>query len=203
MGNLTTQERMITMAKAKRARDAKGHFISNKAVARRKSSGHKSVKRSKPSSPARRASGGGGVTKVTRRRRGVTVGGGVVNGSIRELKAMGPELVASAAYGLVTSSAAASNSESIAGKVHALIVKVPTWDKIGKPASHGILALGVGIAAGGKIRRVLGLLAKAALHRASYNFGASGLNIEAAAGLGDDDDHVHLAGEIDDAEIVG
>jgi len=196
MGNLTTQEGMITMAKAKRARDAKGHFISNKSIARRKSGGgKKSVKRSTSSSPARRASGGG---KVVRRRR-VHVSGGVVNGTIRELKQMGPELGGALAYGFITKA-----TTPMAAQARGYLEKLPTWSKIGKPASHGVIFLAAGIAAGGKIRRVLGLLSKAALFRAADNVGATALDLDAAAKLaGDEEGSVHLAGEIDDAEIVG
>lgn len=195
MGNLTTQEGMITMAKAKRARDAKGHFISNKAIARRKGGGKPAKRSASSSKPARRASGGGG--KPARRgRRSVRISGGVLNTTVRELKAMGPELGGALAYGFITKA-----STPTAVKIRAYVDKVPTWDRIGKPASHGVLLLAGGIAVGGKARRLAGLLAKAALFRAMDNVGATALDLEAAAKLSGDDD-VHLAGEISDADVI-
>lgn len=197
-----------------RARNASGQFTKkrsgggtkkrrskSKALARRGSTAP--ATRSRSSSVARR-----GSTQVRRRRSsggGLMVGGGVVNGTIRTLKHDAPEYVASGLYGYVTAGPPlnANGEASLAFKAREYLDKVPTWSKIGKPASHGVLAIAVGIAVGGKYRRYFGLAAKAALHRAAFNVGSTGFDVEKAAQLAGDDDNVHLAGDITDADVVG
>lgn len=134
-------------------------------------------------------------------------GGGGTSGAIRELKSMAPELMASGAYGYATQAPAvdAKGEKTMAGQAREILEKIPTWDQIGKPASHGLFFIFApavfGI--GGKPRRIAGLLAKAALHKAAGNLGATAFDLEAAAKLGDDEmGDVHLSGDISDADVV-
>lgn len=197
------------MAKT-RARNAKGQFQKKSSHRRSKS---KALARRGSTAVAKRSHGSRSVarrgsTQVKRRRRhgGTFSGGGVLNGTIRELKGMAPELIADAAYAYVTLAPAtnAAGETSLAAKLREYLDKVPTWDKIGRPASHGVLGIGVAIALGGKFRRPLGLFAKAALHVAAHNLGVVAFDYEQAATMAGDGgaESVHLAGEVTDAEVM-
>ena len=164
----------------------------SKAVVRYKTNTVVKYRKAKAPKKYRRRSGGGG---------------GGINAGVRELKAMAPELMAAAGYGFMTKAPAvdAKGEKTIAGQARDLLDKIPVWDQIGKPASHGFAfifapaLLGIG----GKPRRIAGLLAKAALHRAADNLGATAFDMEAAAKLGDDEmGDVHLEGDISEADVV-
>lgn len=179
------------MAKT-RARNKKGRFIKggggSKAMVR---SGTKTVvKYRKAKSPAKRRY----------RRSG---GGGGGRGMVAELKGLGPELLASSLYGYATQAPAKDDKgeDTMAAKARELLDKIPIVDTIGKPATHGLAFLFAGQVIGGKSRRFLGLAAKAALHKAAGNLGASAFDLEAAAKLGDDGDDVHLEGDVSDGDL--
>lgn len=135
--------------------------------------------------PAKKRKGGGKVVRyVSGDDRALDRG--IVEALKREMWGLG----GSAVYGYVTQSGAEN-----ANTVKEYLDKVPTLDSIGKPASHGLLALFVATKTkrGGWARKLSAAIAKGALYRATYNFGANGFDLEKAAAVGDDE----LSGEIE------
>jgi hypothetical protein len=142
------------------------------------------IRVSAPRAVAKKKKGGGRIVRV---------GGGdgaLDRGIFQALKHESTGLIGSAAYGYVTQ----SGTEN-AVKVKEYLDKVPTLDSIGKPASHGLIALYIATKTrrGGWARKISGALAKGALYRATFNFGANGFDLEKAAAVGDDE----LSGEIE------
>lgn len=109
-------------------------------------------------------------------------------GLLDSLKKEWKGLAGSAAYGWVTQSGAEN-----ANTIKTYLDKVPTLDTIGKPASHGLLLLFVATKTKGIARKVSAALAKGALYRSTFNFGANNFDLEKAAAVGDDE----LSGEIE------
>jgi hypothetical protein len=183
-----------TRTRNRKGQFVKGHSTSSTALARRPSQAVKKYKRGSTRTVVKYRTRGGG-------------GGGRGPGVVNELKALGPELLASSLYGYATQAPATDDKgeETMAAKARELLDKIPVIDTIGKPATHGVAFLFGGSLIGGKARRYFGLAAKAALHKAAGNLGASAFDLEAAAKLGDDESGgtVHLEGDVSDADIVG
>lgn len=140
----------------------------------------------------------GRVTRRRRRRSSMGFsGGGFINRMIRSLKVQAKQLVAAGVYGFATRGDGAT-----AAGIRVYLDKVPTWDKIGKPASHGLIAQAIAESTGGVIREVAALGAHAALMRSADNFGASGGDADTWALMsGEDDDDGDLSGTIDDDDV--
>lgn len=143
------------------------------------------IRVSAPRAPAKKTGG----TRSIRRYSGGGDDAALNRGLLASLKKESKGLIGSAAYGWVT----ASGTEN-ATKIKEYLDKVPTLDTIGKPATHGLLALFGATRTKGWARTILDALAKGALYRATYNFGANGFDLEKAAAVGADDEE--LSGEI-------
>jgi len=113
---------------------------------------------------------------------------GLGGGFLSVLKRRSKQLAGSAGYGWITQ----SGSET-ATKIKETMDKLPSIDAIGKPATHGLALLFIATKTGGIVRTVSDSLAMGALHRAAYNFGANGFDLEKSAAVGDDE----MSGEID------
>lgn len=187
-----------------RGRDSKGRFL--KKSSGRGGSGRSKARRALPAAtstalvraaptqvrvvrvnagpPAKKKKGGARIVRVAGDDRALD------RGILEALKRESWGLAGSAAYGYVTQSGAEN-----ANTVKEYLDKVPTLDSIGKPASHGLLALFVATKTkrGGWARKLSSAIAKGALYRATYNFGANGFDLEKAAAVGDDE----LSGEIE------
>jgi hypothetical protein len=189
-----------------RQRDSKGRFLKKtsgrggggRSKSRRSSSGSSTSTALVRAAPAQiiRVSAPRAMTKKKGHSGGriVRVSGAdraLDRGIIEALKHESTGLIGSAAYGYVTQ----SGTEN-AVKVKEYLDKVPTLDSIGKPLSHGLIALFVATKTrrGGWARKVSGAIAKGALYRGTFNFGASGFDLEKTASLGDDDD---MSGEME------
>lgn len=189
-----------------RQRDSKGRFLKKtsgrggggRSKSRRSSSGSSTstalvraapaqiIRVSAPRAPAKKKGtrGSGRIVRVSGDDRALD------RGILEALKHESWGLGGSAAYGWVTQ----SGTEN-AVKVKEYLDKVPTLDSIGKPISHGLLLLFAATKTrrGGWARKISGALAKGALYRGTFNFGASGFDLEKTATLGDDE----LSGEIE------
>lgn len=180
---------------AKRARNAKGHFI--KGSGRKKARKTTALARRATAAPVRRTRTVVVTTGVRRRRRSGGGAGGA--GPIAKLKHLAPELVASAGYAYATRA-----SSVTAKKIQYYVAKVPVFSAIGAPATHGILLSFLASQTSGKPRMVCDLLATAALHRAAANLGAVAFDHEAAAKLSGtpDDDGTVAMGGIDPNDVI-
>lgn len=187
------------MSRKTPARNSKGRFVKGggggRSKSRRRSSAPRAtstalvrapapqiIRVSAPRSVARSHSRG------VRRRRSGGDSSGLGGGFLTVLKRRSKQLAGSAGYGWIT----ASGSET-ATKIKETMDKLPTIDAIGKPATHGLALLFIATKTGGMLRTVSDSLAMGALHRAAYNFGANGFDLEKSAAVGDDE----MSGEID------
>jgi hypothetical protein len=123
-----------------------------------------------------------------RRRRRSGGGGG---GGARTLRAQIRDLIGAGAYGFLT------GDHNRAPQVTDMFQKLPTFEAIGAPASHGLLLHFLAINTSGKIRMAAGHLSHAALMHAAHNFGTTGGEWDQAIKLsGDDGGGDYLAGDI-------
>lgn len=193
------------MAKS-RARTATGQFKKG-GGSHKKSRARKPIVVAAQRAPARRAptvivAGGTKSPAKHKRRHGLVRGGHGVGAFIPNITRKGPDLIASAAYGWVTTRDAGTPG----AQLNDLLKKVPTVAAIGAPATHGLLFNLIAVMTKGTVRMIADRGATAALHRAMYALGASGFDFTkwaAMSGEAESDLAGELSGSIDIEEAAG
>lgn len=127
------------------------------------------------------------VLKAKRRSGG---GGGRGRGIVASLKAQQNDLIAGIGYGWVRTGKVGNTAadKPLRDSAADLLDKLPVFETVGKPASHGFLLALLAENTSGEISKWSGHLSHAALMRAADNFGASDFKLDEMAKLGDDDD---------------